>query len=98
MAEHLLRLVSPGTHTHARYVNPEELVEFFKKDVPWLVSPSPAGGAGVEDRTPERLRVETRGVAYLPWKGAWELAPRWAKGWGSEQANYFFWIRRPLNS
>ena len=28
-AEHILRLVSPGTHTFSKFINPSELIEFF---------------------------------------------------------------------
>ncbi len=90
MAEHVMRLVTPGTHTHSQYIKPEELVDAFKYDIGWLngTSNSPS-----QRELPERLRYETRGVAYLPWKSTWELAPR-----GSElgqQCNYFAWFRRP---
>ncbi|KDN52140.1 ubiquinone biosynthesis O-methyltransferase [Tilletiaria anomala UBC 951] len=95
MAEKVMRTVSPGTHTYAQYIKPEELVGFFREDVGWH-SPSSLSATqkDLQSTLPERLRYETRGVAYLPWKSAWELGPR-----GSElaqQCNYFFWIRKPL--
>ncbi|KAK0552111.1 Hexaprenyldihydroxybenzoate methyltransferase, mitochondrial [Tilletia horrida] len=96
MAEHVLRQVSPGTHTYSQYIKPEELQEFVSKD------PS-AGGLGWNasswlPNTPERLRMEVRGTAYLPWKSAWQLADRNASPVWSQQANYFFWARKPFSS
>ncbi len=65
MAEDVLRLVTPGTHTHEQYINPKEIVDFFKDDLKWY-------GQGKTD-LPQRLHFETRGTAYLPWKvlGHW---------------------------
>lgn len=88
MAEQVLRLVTPGTHTHAQYIRPDELIDAFRQDIGWYRT------SGLASAIPERLRYETRGVAYLPWRNAWELGAR-----GSElaqQSNYFFWIRKPL--
>jgi polyprenyldihydroxybenzoate methyltransferase/3-demethylubiquinol 3-O-methyltransferase len=31
MAEQVMRLVSPGTHTYHKYIKPSELVEFFRE-------------------------------------------------------------------
>lgn len=98
MAEKVMRLVSPGTHTHSQYIKPEELVDAFRDEIGWYRQE--LGGTslayGKMDILPERLKLETRGVAYLPWKSAWELGPR-----GSElaqQCNYFFWIRKPTEA
>lgn len=38
MAEHVLRLVTPGTHTHSQYIRPDELVNFFRDDLRWFSS------------------------------------------------------------
>ncbi|KAI0788766.1 S-adenosyl-L-methionine-dependent methyltransferase [Abortiporus biennis] len=38
-AENLFRLVEPGTHTHSKFVNPQELIEFFAQ---YRSSPPPA--------------------------------------------------------
>lgn len=89
MAEQVLRLVTPGTHNHAQYINPSELVDFFSTKVPWI-------GQTQAQSQPARVQYETRGVAYLPWKAGWELAPRGSGRYGSELANYFFWVRKPL--
>ncbi|KAK0527149.1 Hexaprenyldihydroxybenzoate methyltransferase, mitochondrial [Tilletia horrida] len=99
MAEHILRLVSPGTHTYTQYIKPAEMLDFFKK--------SPANGglgwleqhqaASENQAVPDRLRYEIRGTAYLPWKSAWQLADRNASPAWSQLANYFFWARKPFD-
>ncbi|TFY68223.1 hypothetical protein EVJ58_g1126 [Rhodofomes roseus] len=94
-AEHLLRLVTPGTHTYAKYVRPEELTQFFgdyrsaPESRPWI--------SRLYGGVPTRTEAETRGIIYVPWKGEWTLVPRGAVGarWG-EGCNYLFWVRRPL--
>ncbi|KAH7105796.1 3-demethylubiquinone-9 3-methyltransferase [Auriculariales sp. MPI-PUGE-AT-0066] len=86
MAEHVLRLVSPGTHTHAKYVDPDEIVAFFKDDLKWI--------GGVYDGVPERRQADVRAMAYVPWSGEWTLMPRWTPA--SAWTNYMFWARKPL--
>jgi 2-polyprenyl-6-hydroxyphenyl methylase/3-demethylubiquinone-9 3-methyltransferase len=93
VAEDVLGLVSKGTHTHSQYINPTELDAFFTHEIPWL-GQKPRDE--LDARTPHKMRSETRGVAYIPWRGAWELSPDWAKEWKTEQGNYFYYIRRPL--
>ncbi|SPO23630.1 related to COQ3 - enzyme of ubiquinone (coenzyme Q) biosynthesis [Ustilago trichophora] len=88
MAEDVLRLVTPGTHTHHQYINPQELVDFFEKDLNWY-------GQAKTD-LPQRLHFETRGTAYLPWKGTWSLATSGTSLPGTQECNYFFWARKPL--
>lgn len=102
-AEHVLRLVTPGTHTYAKYVRPDELLGFFQG----FCCPSPGvlgdGGAGrpwisrLYNGAPARTEAETRGIVYVPWTGAWALVPRGSPGarWG-EGCNYLLWVRRPL--
>lgn len=89
MAEDVLRLVTPGTHTHSQYINPQELVDFFEKDMSWY-------GKGKTD-LPQRMHFEVRGTAYLPWKGSWSLAKSGTSLPGTQECNYFFWARKPLN-
>lgn len=36
MAEHALRLVTPGTHTWSKYVNADEMHDLFRDDLKWL--------------------------------------------------------------
>ncbi|EJC98235.1 3-demethylubiquinone-9 3-methyltransferase [Fomitiporia mediterranea MF3/22] len=91
-AEKMLGLVQPGTHTYDKYVKPAELIDFFRKPVgdagrPWI--------ADLYGGIPPRNEAEVRGIAYLPWKGAWELAPRGA--FGSTECNYLFWARKPVS-
>ncbi|KAI0258711.1 3-demethylubiquinone-9 3-methyltransferase [Gloeopeniophorella convolvens] len=91
-AEKILRLVEPGTHTHSKYVNPEELIGFFTKPLaegapPWISRTYAQG-------LPSRAEAEVRGIVYLPWRGDWVLAPRSAAPW-STQCNYLFWGRKP---
>ncbi|CEH19208.1 Methyltransferases [Ceraceosorus bombacis] len=97
VAERALDLVSRGTHNHSQYIDPSELVGFFSDTkVGWIRPKEEQRGNIVPT---QKLLYESRGVAYLPWKGIWQLAPRWTKGLPlnpSEQANYFFWIRRPV--
>lgn len=35
VAEHLMRLVPPGTHTYSKYINEEEIRDFFSKQPDW---------------------------------------------------------------
>ncbi|CDO76421.1 hypothetical protein BN946_scf184338.g1 [Trametes cinnabarina] len=110
-AEHLLRLVSPGTHTYAKYINPEEMTEFFVStplppdNMPSSdslpkhpTSPSRPWISRLYGGAPLRTEAEIRGMVYLPWKGEWMLVPRGAPGasmW-AKACNYLFWVRRPL--
>ena len=94
-AEKILRLVEPGTHTFSKYINPDELVDFFEKPLvpgarPWI-SRTYAHGL------PTRTEAEVRGIVYVPWRGDWVLAPRATTPWSS-QANYLFWVRRPYDA
>ncbi|SPO24573.1 related to COQ3 - enzyme of ubiquinone (coenzyme Q) biosynthesis [Ustilago trichophora] len=89
MAEDVLRLVTPGTHTHHQYINPNELVHFFENHLNWY-------GKG-KTNLPQRLHFETRGTAYLPWKGTWSLAKSETSLPATQQCNYFFWARKPLH-
>ncbi|KAH9852026.1 S-adenosyl-L-methionine-dependent methyltransferase [Lenzites betulinus] len=110
-AEQVLGLVTPGTHTHSKYINPEEMIEFF------LSTPLPPSddAAALDARRPAsrpvsrpwisrlfggaplRTEAEIRGMIYVPWKGEWLLVPRGAPGASvwAEACNYVFWVRRP---
>lgn len=89
MAEDVLRLVTPGTHTHSQYINPQELINFFKDDRKWYAH-------GTE--MPQRMHYEVRGTAYLPWKASWVLAGAETAVPGTQECNYFFWARKPLST
>lgn len=94
MAENVLRLVTPGTHTHAQYIDPDELVRHFESDIPWVAHVSPQ----LQQYVPRRVQIETRGTFYLPGLGTWVLAPRDANPTLSQSANYFFWVRKPTTA
>ncbi|KAG8721402.1 Hexaprenyldihydroxybenzoate methyltransferase, mitochondrial [Ceratobasidium sp. 394] len=107
MAEHVLGLVERGTHTHSKFINPSELVAFFRDDLGWI-SRTFGGSVGELDvpgwlgfgrpggpvGAPTRTEAEVRGIAYVPWKGTWELLPRGMLG--SVECNYLFWARKPI--
>lgn len=89
MAEDVLRKVSRGTHTHAKFIRPDELTAFFRA-YPNTKSPWVAAGRG----PPTRTQAEIRGLIYNPLRAGWVLAPRDA--WGAAECNYLFWVRKPL--
>ncbi|KAJ7066959.1 S-adenosyl-L-methionine-dependent methyltransferase [Mycena amicta] len=85
MAEDVLRKVSKGTHTHSKFIRPEELTKFFRsKSAPWV---------DVGQDPPPRTQAEVRGMVYNPLSSSWILAPRGA--WGAAGCNYLFWARKP---
>lgn len=93
-AEHIFRQVTPGTHTHSKYINPDELVSFFQD----YKSPGSARswiGSTYEREQPTRTEAEVRGMMYVPWNGEWILTPRGATGLATD-CNYLFWVRKPL--
>ena len=103
-AEQLLRLVTPGTHTWSKYINPDELVGYFLEAPVTADAPTEQAHASrpwisrLYGGRPTRTEAEVRGMVYLPWKGEWTLVPRGAPGaevW-AEACNYLFWVRRPL--
>lgn len=88
MAENILRFVTPGTHKHNQYIDPDELLNHFREQIPWI-------GESESPIFPKRVQYETRGTFYLPGLGKWVLAPRDSNKTITEAANYFFWIRKP---
>jgi polyprenyldihydroxybenzoate methyltransferase/3-demethylubiquinol 3-O-methyltransferase len=108
VAEQILGRVTPGTHSHPKYINPSELISFFHK----YQSPCPQSQSTLpskeldkpwitrtyEHGLPTRTEAEVRGMIYIPWKGKWTLTPRGANGWGATDCNYLFWVRRPRNA
>jgi polyprenyldihydroxybenzoate methyltransferase / 3-demethylubiquinol 3-O-methyltransferase len=106
MAERVLRQVTPGTHTHSKYVNPSELLSFFqnyptiqKREGSATTEPVQSSRPWItytDDRgLPMRKEAEVRGIIYMPWKGQWTLMPREASAWGAARCNYLFWVRKP---
>jgi 2-polyprenyl-6-hydroxyphenyl methylase/3-demethylubiquinone-9 3-methyltransferase len=72
LAEDVLRLVTPGTHTYSKYIRPEELRRYVAAEMGgdrvW------ERGTGVDDINPEEIG-ETRGIIYHPLGGVWRLWP-----------------------
>ena len=111
-AEQMLRLVTPGTHTFSKYINPDELTGFFLEADSVPANPASSGDTATAASRPSsrpwisrlyggaptRTEAEIRGMVYLPWKGEWTLVPRGAPGASlwAEACNYLFWVRRPL--
>lgn len=106
-AEHVLRMVSPGTHTYSKYINPDELLGFFQEHRstrearPWISRMHAYNQSLFPTSQPSRQEAEVRGIVYQPWNGAWALMPRSASvglsGWATTQCNYMFWVRKPLD-
>lgn len=98
MAEDVLRLVTPGTHTYSKFIKPEELRQFVYNEM---------GGHEVWERNMDGSDVrhqeigETRGIVYNPLKGGWDLwggaEGSWGKGAG-ELCNYMFYARKRLDA
>ena len=94
LAEHVLRMVTPGTHTHSKYIKPTELIDFFKQygspldpqspSRPWISPHLPY---------PMRTEAEVRGIFYNPLQARWILAPRDTDM--ASECNYLFWVRKP---
>ncbi|KDQ19412.1 hypothetical protein BOTBODRAFT_102384 [Botryobasidium botryosum FD-172 SS1] len=82
MAEDVLRFVTSGTHHYSKFINPEELIDFFRSDLRWFSG------------EPTRKEAEVRGIIYLPWRSEWVVPPRGTPGVTS--CNYLFWARKPL--
>lgn len=93
LAEDVLRLVTPKTHTYSKYIQPGELVGFVNKEM---------GGVSVWERnelnTTKGQEVgEVRGIVYVPWRGEWvlwsDVEGTWTKGMG-ELCNYMFHAKK----
>ncbi len=54
IAERALRLVTPGTHSHDKFINPSEFLDFFKNDLKWI--------SHLYDGLPTRSEAEIRGM------------------------------------
>lgn len=97
LAEHVLRLVTPGTHTYSKYIKPTELIDFFKQ----YRSPLSSGELSrpwINPHFPHltRTEAEVRGMIYNPFQARWILAPR--NAYGASECSYLFWVRKPISS
>ncbi|WVQ85266.1 3-demethylubiquinone-9 3-O-methyltransferase [Cryptococcus sp. DSM 104549] len=94
LAEDVLRLVTPGTHTYRKFVKPVELRRFVYSDM---------GGFETWHRNENASDIrheevgETRGIVYDPLKAGWRLWDgvdgSWWKELG-EGCNYMFHARK----
>jgi polyprenyldihydroxybenzoate methyltransferase/3-demethylubiquinol 3-O-methyltransferase len=98
MAEHVLRLVTPGTHTYSKFIKPSELLTFVRD---YMGGPAmwESDGDGLVDggREGGGLTVgEVRGIVYDPIKGVWRL---WKEGApGGTMVNYMFHMRKKMDA
>jgi 2-polyprenyl-6-hydroxyphenyl methylase/3-demethylubiquinone-9 3-methyltransferase len=93
LAEDVLRLVTPGTHTYSKYIRPEELRRYVGSDMGgdrvWV---RPEG----DDASPHEIG-ETRGIIYNPLGGEWRL---WDGAQGTVQkklgeiVNYMYHVKK----
>ncbi|TEB36593.1 ubiquinone biosynthesis O-methyltransferase, partial [Coprinellus micaceus] len=88
-AEHISGKVTKGTHTWSKYVNPEELVDFFKTYPTTETSPGRRWIEPSANSYIPRHQAEVKGLIYNPLKGAWHLGPR--NSIAAAQCNYIFW-------
>ncbi|ORY22567.1 S-adenosyl-L-methionine-dependent methyltransferase [Naematelia encephala] len=94
MAEDVLRLVSPGTHTYSKFVKPSELRRFVYSDMGGFDTWEPELNAA--DVRKDEVG-ETKGIVYDPLGGVWRL---WGGAVGTisrglgEGCNYMFGARK----
>ena len=94
VAESVLRLVTPGTHTYSKFIKPEELRRFVFAEM---------GGHDVWHRNTDASDIRTdevgstQGIIYDPLAGGWALwngtEGNWSKGLG-EGCNYMFHAKK----
>jgi len=94
LAESILRLVTPGTHTYSKFVKPTELRAFVFAEM---------GGFDVWEENDDAGDVrrgevgETRGIVFDPVMRGWRwwggAEGTWGKGLG-EGCNYLFHARK----
>ncbi|OXC65371.1 3-demethylubiquinone-9 3-O-methyltransferase [Cryptococcus neoformans] len=94
LAEDILRLVTPGTHTYRKFIKPEELRRFVYSDM---------GGFETWHRNDDASDIrknevgETRGIIYDPLKGAWRLWDGVEGSWwkeAGEVCNYMYHAKK----
>lgn len=103
LAEHVLRLVTPGTHTYSKFIKPSELLSFvrdhmggssvWESDGDGLVREDIFGGLMKGPGDAGGIGVgEIRGIVYNPIGGEWKL---WEEGVpGGDMCNYMFHLRK----
>ncbi|ORX33864.1 S-adenosyl-L-methionine-dependent methyltransferase [Kockovaella imperatae] len=94
LAEDVLRLVTPGTHTHSKFIKPDEMRRFVFAEM---------GGFDVWEQNNDASDVRldevgsTQGIIYDPLAGQWKLwsatEGTWSKALG-EECNYMFHARK----
>jgi polyprenyldihydroxybenzoate methyltransferase/3-demethylubiquinol 3-O-methyltransferase len=98
MAEHVLRLVTPGTHTYDKFIKPSELLAFVR-DYMGGESVWESDGDGLIDGGRDGGGVgvgEVRGIVYDPIAGNWKL---WKDGApGGTLCNYMFHMRKRVDA
>jgi 2-polyprenyl-6-hydroxyphenyl methylase/3-demethylubiquinone-9 3-methyltransferase len=108
VAEGLLGLVSKGTHTHSKFIQPSEIVRFFHSAPASLSEPtgtpdalSAEGTKGLRWITrlhngePTRTEAEVRHMVFNPLSGTWTVLPRATILPRTMECNYLFWARKP---
>ncbi|WWD20004.1 3-demethylubiquinone-9 3-O-methyltransferase [Kwoniella shandongensis] len=94
LAEDVLRLVTPGTHTYRKFVKPSELRRYIYSSM---------GGFDTWYKNEDASDIredevgETRGIIYDPLKGAWKLWGGVEGSWwkeAGEGCNYMFHARK----
>ena len=98
LAENVLRLVSPGTHTYSKFVKPSELRKFAYAEM---------GGYDTWERNEDASDVRadevgsTRGIVYDPLSGTWKLwrgaEGTWTKSAG-EGCNYMWSAKKRFDA
>ena len=94
LAESVLRLVTPGTHTYSKFIKPDELRHFVWAEM---------GGYDTWEKNKDASDIRTRevgstqGIVYDPLAGSWKLwdgtEGTWGKGLG-EGCNYVFHAKK----
>ncbi len=88
MAEHVLRLVRPGTHDYSKYIKSSEVIDFFSRPEIGWISRSYGG-------VPTRKEAEVRQITFNPAAGTWSVQST-GSFFPSLECNYMFWARKPM--
>ncbi|TFK73752.1 ubiquinone biosynthesis O-methyltransferase [Pluteus cervinus] len=112
LAEHVLRKVTVGTHTHSKFINSTELVSFFQKyprSKPKTESGSSSGELSTSPSDTDTVPwISPHSPANEPMRTQAEirgliynpLQANWylapRGAWAAAECNYLFWVRKPL--